>query len=84
MCKNKRCANYYKLYIFKSPLPIKFKYAKIFAKFSKPKSVFKKNLNCANSLLRHFLCKNLCNISLHKKCNLLPYVVAAFYRAITF
>ena len=39
---DKKCANYIKLYIFEKP-PSKFKYAKIFAKFVKPKCVFKKN-----------------------------------------
>ena len=36
-CKNKNCAKFDYLYILKSPYHGKFKYAKIFAKFSKIK-----------------------------------------------
>ena len=43
MCKNKKCSKYDKLDIFEKPFPRRIKNARIFAKFSKTKCLFKEN-----------------------------------------
>ena len=60
MCKKKLRKNFEK--------PLKFKWAKTFSKYLKPKCVLKKNWKCANSLQRR-----LCKSSLQKLCNLVAF-----------